>query len=954
MNPIPPPLSTPTPSTAFAAHLAPSEVMARAKVGLWHGAWQFGSTGIEAADGALAFSVFEIPALPDFSSFRFPDLARLDEAQRIKRVGDRQSQFLTALHALGAHFSLTLRYIYQQAAPTLERRIRLFLIGRSYGATELAAHQGISQFRELVQRAFPEEYRLIDLQPQGQDAETVRGALSLSEVSSLVEILKPEQALPAWHDPQVCGFSFHYYPVSFSNRESNDMVEFCRALTRGAATRQVIVDLCLMPTGTLTQVERELLDEWISRCERWGREQRLRVGGGYFSEPTTVEIAKDQRADEARQAYAKLLQRYGSAQAKCFVYAFRVLWDEPEPPRQIAAALAAQALANSEFQLCAATRGQPAFDKALNAARFGYATPALCREDIWRHPEAPETIRRLHRLVDINEASGFFRLPIPGRDGCPGFPLDSGLVAAPSKPADAPTVRLGNFVEGVRETAEAAVFAREDLTKHCLIVGTPGSGKTTLCFSLLTQLWQQGIPFIVLEPAKTEYRALKELDCFRDDLLIFSVGNERISPFRFNPFAVLERFSVSEHISSLNACFGAAFNLFDPLPMILDQAVRDVYADRQWSEYGVGGEDPEWLTPTLEDFLAKALAVAQSKSYRGEFAGNLRGALETRLGSLLRGPKGRCFNTRQSVPTDLWMQKPVIFELDALNDEEKALMMMFILTQVRAYAKTRRKSGAPLKHIVLLEEAHNVIGRDDGQGATDRANPQRAAIKYLTRMLAEMRALGEGIVIADQLPTALAPEAVKMTNIKVMHRLVSADDRAELGQAMVFDEGQMQQAALLPTGQSFVFQEGAPRARLVLEENFKSAHNVGEPPDDETVRVAMAGFQEQDKVRAAYLPYSACAEACRRCNLRLREQNERLVERKRPLITQAISDVGSLGVSAARIATENFFKDVEIAPTDRVGWACALIHFTEKIVKQLPAEQARAHPSNQRTGGFKK
>lgn len=944
MNPIPPLSSALAHGEMLAVSGAPA-VIQQAKIGIWRGALQGGSTGIEAADGWLAFSVCEIPAVPDFSSYRFPDFASLDETQRIKRVSERQTQFLAALHKLGAGFSTTLRYVYERPALDREGCIRLFLLGRCFGETESVALRGIEHYRELLQRTFPAEYTLIELLPHGPYAAIAEAVLNLEDISSITEILKPEQAVGAWHDPTLCGFSFHYHPLGFTLRESNDMVELCRALTRDMRARRVVVDLCLMPTGTVTLVEQEVLKEWAVRCEIWGRDQRRRIGGGLYSEPTNLEIEKDPYADRARQEYEKLLQRYGSAQAKCFVYAFRAMWDDVEPPRAIAVALASQVLANSDYQLCLVSSGQPAFAKALNAARFGYATPAVCRADIWQHPEAPETLRRLHRIIDINEAAGFFRLPIPGRDGCPGLPLDTGLTTTPTKSGtETLTVKLGNLIEGNRETAEPSVFTLNDLTKHCLIVGTPGSGKTSLCFSLLTQLWEHKIPFIVLEPAKTEYRVLKEMDCFRDDLIIFSVGNERVSPLRLNPFEVPKGFSVSEHVSALNTCFTAAFSLWDPLPMIIDQAIREVYADRHWSEYGVGGEEPGLVTPTLEDFYRKVLAIAQGTSYRGESAGNIRGALEARVGALLRGPKGRCFNTRLSTPPELLMTKPVIFELDALNDEEKALLMMFVLARVRAHAKTARKpeagkSKTKLKHVVLVEEAHNVIGRGDGRATDGLANPQGVAIKYFTRMLAEMRALGEGIIIADQLPTAIAPEAIKTTNIKVMHRLVSADDRAELGQAMTLDNGQMQQAAMLPPGQSFVFQEGEARARLVKEPDFKNLYGVEEPPDDETVRELMAGFREQEEVRAAYLPYEKCSGVCRACNPRIRERNERWAEQKRILVNQTLSGKRGTNASPFKIAARIFFESLEVESADAVDRNCSLIHFEEKIVKHLSKEK---------------
>src|SRR5215213_5744525 len=149
-----------------------------------------GETGVEAVDGCLAFSVFEIAAVPDFSSARFPDLSQLDKVQRIARMGQRQSQFLAALHALGPLSAFSLRYCYT-TPPQGEGRIRLFLVGRSYGRTRAEATIGTSRFRDTVKRTFPSEYRLLDLQGNAGDAASVKDILSLNGVRSIAEILKP-------------------------------------------------------------------------------------------------------------------------------------------------------------------------------------------------------------------------------------------------------------------------------------------------------------------------------------------------------------------------------------------------------------------------------------------------------------------------------------------------------------------------------------------------------------------------------------------------------------------------------------------------------------------------------------------------------------------------------------------------------------------------------------------
>lgn len=913
----------------------------KAKIAHWRGARERGESGLLAPEGWVAFAVYEVRAVPDFSAARFPDLTGLDAAQRLQRVAERQGQFITALHALGPRFGFALRYVYQPPVQG-EGRIRLFFIGRAFGETEREAAAGLEPLREVVGRVFPAYYPLEERTP----ADGVwREALGLDGMMSTAEVLKPEQTLQTWHDPGLTGFSFYYFPVSFAPG-NNSMVEFCQALANGSQDR-VMVDLCLVPAVHLTPTERDEMTAWLRITERWGREQHVDVPGGLYSQGGKVELAPDPRAKDVGKAYADLQSRYGGLDTPLFLYAIRCLWSNPQPPQHLLANLAAHALSPGSGSYLALVPGDhAAFQKALNAARLCYVTPAVCNETIWRHPEAPETLRRLHRLADVKEISGFFRLPVPGREGCPGIPLDTGFARSDAPPERARAVAVGAFVERGRVTADPAEISPLELTKHLLVVGQPGSGKTTCCFHLLEQAWTQWrVPFLVLEPAKTEYRALRQVRGIAENLLVFTVGNERTAPFRFNPFEVQDGVSVAEHISALNTCFGGAFELWEPLPMVLDEAIRAIYADRGWSEYGVGGDDPDLEPPTLADLYDRALQVAKTKQYRGETAGNIQGAMETRIGSLLRGPKGRCFNTRRSVPMEVLMERPVVLELDSLNAEEQALMMMFLLTFVREQAKARRLSGSPLKHLLVVEEAHNVIGRASQVGQAQRGNPKEVAIRFFVNMLAEMRALGEGIVIADQLPTAIAVEAIKNTSIKVMHQLVAADDREELGRAMVFDPAQFEGAATLPVGQSYVFMGGWPRSRLVQEPNFKARHGVESPPTDAEVADGMRDFYRGESIRSIYLPYKGCGEVCATCNPRVREDSERRMQRvwaelqrvraqepkAEPLALAAQAFADALPVNATPASD----------PMARLRGQCAAVHFADHIVARLKLEQAR-------------
>lgn len=954
----------------------PFALLRSGQIAHWEGARERGETGLVALAGVAAFALYEVPAVPDFSSSRFPDLSKLGSAaERCAQVAEQQAQLLAALHALGPGIGVSLRYLLCQPVRSsstpqdVEVRIRCFFVLRALRESEEEARALLSRAEQTLAQSLPYGYPLLRRRsstPEEEEESLTGSVLFPANVSSICEILKTEQVAGAWHEKDLTGFSFWYHPVPFSPAAGNDMIGFCRSLTTEAAGN-ALIDITLVPAPPLTTVERHELAAWGQLAEKWSRDQKVQLPGGLYSRGQTLEVAADPQAGEVKKALSDQLSRYGSPQSRLYLYAVRVLGPGPAAagfagdtadPRSLATALATRALSpGSATQLVRLTPEHPAFERAVRSVHFSYVTPAVCNEALWQRPEAPETLRRLHRLATHAEIASFFRLPIPGHDGCPGMPLDAGLPGMSPKTAGAvdrqaasavpaAELRIGSFASGTRITSEAATIPLADLAKHCLIVGTPGSGKTSLSFSLLTQLWrEQNVPFLVFEPAKTEYRALATVPGLAEDLLVFTVGSERVSPFRLNPLEVLPGVPVAEHIAALTTCFQGAFSLPDPLPMLLDEAIREVYADKGWSEYDAGGDNPDLAPPTLYDLSVKAGEVAARSRYQGEIAGNIRAALETRLGALLRGPKGRCFGARHSIPVDLLMARPVVLELESLTDEEKALFMMLLLVFLREQVRATRRSGSSkLAHVVLVEEAHNLLGAGDAahsrpSGQSSSGDPKGVAVRYFTRMLAEMRALGEGIVIADQLPTALAPEAVKNTNVKVMHRLTAADDREVLGRTMVLDAAQLEQAATLPPGQSFVFQEGWPRARHVVEPDFKAEYGVEVPPDDIEVRERMQPFTESsESVKAAFLPFAACGAVCQRCDSRVREETERWTARKLPVI-EAEQAKRCPAEKPEVVAITEFLSGFDPPQEDRIRWHCASVHFAERCSNSSGGKQ---------------
>lgn len=373
---------------------------------------------------------------------------------------------------------------------------------------------------------------------------------------------------------------------------------------------------------------------------------------------------------------------------------------------------------------------------------------------------------------------------------------------------------LRRFFREQRSEAVEIHLPLKNLCKHLFVAGVPGSGKTVSVFNLLVQLHEHGIPFLVIEPAKTEYRVLKTLRNHPDaeirkmakEVRVWTPGNEDISPFRFNPFDKPKEISTDEHIGNLLTCFRAAMPLGGPLEALLAEAVEAVY------------ESSGARVPRMDDLVAASKRILESKSYEGEVRSNLRAAIEVRLGLLVRRSVGQIFRCTNGVPAvPKLLAHPTIVEMDALSQEHACLLTLFLLSAIREQIRVDpSRNRGDLRHVIVVEEAHNIVGRSGpAQGSEENANPKAFAAEFVARMLAELRALGEGMVIADQLPSAVAPEVIKNTGTKIANRLVSKDDREDLGATMLLGPTEIEELARLSAGEAYFYTDGFYRPRRV-------------------------------------------------------------------------------------------------------------------------------------------
>ncbi len=376
--------------------------------------------------------------------------------------------------------------------------------------------------------------------------------------------------------------------------------------------------------------------------------------------------------------------------------------------------------------------------------------------------------------------------------------------------------------KGSIATDNVYTIEKNDLTRHALVIGITGGGKTNTAKSILNTLWnapmtQERVPFLVIESAKREYWELRNLKGF-EDLLVFTLGDEASETsvkYRINPFETNPSISLQTHIDYLLSTFKAAFDLYPPMPYILEKAVYEIYSDRGWDI--VENKNRFGLTeyPTLTDLYNKIDVIVDNMGYHQEVQSNVKAALQARVYSLMIGGKGAMLNTPRSVPIEELLSRPVVMELEDLGDDEtKSFVIGILLVQLYEYRKSQMTKGSKaLSHLLLVEEAHRLLKNvpESGEGGNTRAK----SVEFFCNMLAEIRTFGQGILISDQIPTKLAPDTIKNTNLKIVHRTVSAEDRETIGRAMNMSEEQIEYLSSLRRGFAAVYAEGDNRPKCV-------------------------------------------------------------------------------------------------------------------------------------------
>ena len=477
-----------------------------------------------------------------------------------------------------------------------------------------------------------------------------------------------------------------------------------------------------------------------------------------------------------------------------------------------------------------------------------------------------------HRMIDglrvgQPEVEGGWRkttLMLPSEAAaCFWLPQNSlGMRVAPSAEFEAPPVTEGEVVLGEvvglsGKNGQQVRVALGQLAKHVFVTGMTGSGKTTSCFSLLLQLHRSKVPFLVVEPVKSEYRSLMAAI---PELQVFTIGDEQTAPFRLNIFEPPPGVKVQAHLENLEAVWNASFVSYAPLPYVVKQVFAEAYVACGWDI----AKNIRGRPVMFEDVRVQVEKVVRSLGYEPKVTMDVEAALKTRLTSLTLGGKGALLGAVTSTPLDLVFERPTVIELrDIQNDEEKAFVAALLLMDLAAWAQVRGQSRE-LRHFTLIEEAHRLLPNvSTEKGDPESADPRRRTVESFGNMLAELRAYGEGLAVVEQIPTKNLPDAIKNTGTKEAHRVPALDDRKVMAGAMNATKEQAAVFTALAPGEAVLSLEGHPVPVRVEVEDVVSKMKipVGEVSD----------WDVKKRMDAFYLRNPLAKDVPKPSDLRLKE-----------------------------------------------------------------------------------
>ena len=364
-------------------------------------------------------------------------------------------------------------------------------------------------------------------------------------------------------------------------------------------------------------------------------------------------------------------------------------------------------------------------------------------------------------------------------------------------------LELGNIFHMNHIEENRVELAKKSLASHTFITGSTGSGKSNTVYQLIEKARKKNVKFLVVEPAKGEY---KHVFGTCKDVSVFGTNPSLTPILRINPFSFPEGVHVLEHLDRLVEIFNVCWPMYAAMPAVLKSAVEKSYKDCGWDMIRSVNTYGEVLYPSFADVAKNIKEIIDNSEFDKDNKGAYKGSLLTRLESLTNGINGMIF-TCDEISNEALFDENVIVDLSRVGSSEtKSLIMGMLVLKLQEYRMTSNAMNVELKHITVLEEAHNLLKKTSTEQSSESANLIGKSVEMLTNTIAEMRTYGEGFIIADQAPGLLDMSVIRNTNTKIIMRLPDQTDRELVGRAANLNEDQITELAKLPCGVAAVYQ----------------------------------------------------------------------------------------------------------------------------------------------------
>lgn len=363
---------------------------------------------------------------------------------------------------------------------------------------------------------------------------------------------------------------------------------------------------------------------------------------------------------------------------------------------------------------------------------------------------------------------------------------------------------IGKVFHMHREERIRTFLSKDSLASHTFVTGSTGAGKTNTVCRILDQALDQQVDFLVIEPAKGEY---KDVYGGREDVSVFGTNPEFTPLLRINPFSFPSDIHVLEHLDRLVEIFNVCWPMYAAMPAVLKDAVARSYEDCGWDLAASDNPYGADLFPCFADVARNVRDILDSSEYDAENKGAYKGSLLTRLNSLTNGLNGMMLSSNE-VNASVLFDANTVIDLSRIGSAEtKSLLMGLLVLKLQEHRMAEKKGmNQPLRHLTVLEEAHNLLKRSSSSQGSESGDLTGKSVEMISNAIAEMRTYGEGFIIADQAPGLLDMAAIRNTNTKIIHRLPDLSDRELAGRAANLNDQQIVELARLPKGVAAIYQ----------------------------------------------------------------------------------------------------------------------------------------------------